>query len=66
MPVQLGIKERYAGKEVAMEKRAHTCIKIPLKFLGDTKIMNVRGKTPRSDQVNVHLEAKVLSRDISR
>ena len=62
LPVQLGIKKRYLGRKVAMEKRAHTGIKILLKFLADSKIMNMLGKTPRRDQVYVHLEAKVLSR----
>ena len=37
LPVQLGIKEKYLGKEVVMNKGAHTYIKIPLKFLADSK-----------------------------
>ena len=40
----------YPVKDVVMEKGAFICIKIPLKILTDTKIMNVLGVTPSRSQ----------------
>lgn len=52
LPVQLEIKGGggYPGKEVVMEKGAHFCINIHLKFLADTKIMNELSVTSSRSQ----------------